>query len=54
MDSLISPVQSTFVKGTNLVDSVLVVNEVVDFVKKCHKDCLIFKVDIEKTYDSVS
>jgi hypothetical protein len=29
------------------------VNEVVDFAKKSGKECLIFKVDFEKAYDSV-
>jgi hypothetical protein len=53
MDSIISPTQSAFIKGRNLVDGVLVVNEVVDWVKKSKKECLIFKVDFEKAYDSV-
>jgi hypothetical protein len=35
------------------VDGVLVANEVVDWVKKANIDCLIFKVDFEKAYDSV-
>jgi hypothetical protein len=34
------------------VDDVLVVNEVVDWVNK--KRCVIFKIDFEKAYDSVS
>jgi hypothetical protein len=42
-----------FLKGRLLVDGVLVVNEVVDLAKKSGKDCLIFKVDFEKAYDSV-
>ncbi|WJX93090.1 hypothetical protein P8452_74658 [Trifolium repens] len=53
MDSVISPTQSAFIKGRNLVDGVLVVNEVVDWVKKEKKECIIFKVDFEKAYDSV-
>jgi hypothetical protein len=53
MDSIISPNQSTFVKGRNLVDGALIVNEVVDWVKKTKKECIIFKVDFEKAYDSV-
>jgi hypothetical protein len=53
MDVLISSNQSAFIKGWNLVDVVLVVNEVVELVKKSRKDCLIFKVDFEKAYDSV-
>lgn len=36
------------------MDGVVVVNEVIDFARKARKDCLIFKVDFEKAYDSVS
>jgi hypothetical protein len=53
MDSIISSSQSAFVKGRNLVDGVLVANEVVDWAKRSKKECLIFKVDFEKAYDSV-
>lgn len=53
MDSLISLVQLAFINGRNLVDGVLVLNEVVDLVKKNRKQCMIFKVDFEKAYDFV-
>jgi hypothetical protein len=53
MDSVISSNQSAFIKGRNLVDGVVIVNEVVDWAKKAKKDCLIIKVDFEKAYDSV-
>jgi hypothetical protein len=53
MDTIISSNQCAFIKGRNLVDGVLVVNEVVDWVKKAKKECIIFKVDFEKAYDSV-
>ncbi|MCH99250.1 RNA-directed DNA polymerase (Reverse transcriptase), partial [Trifolium medium] len=53
MDSVIASNQSAFLKGRNLVDGVLVVNEVVDLAKRTGKECLIFKVDFEKAYDSV-
>jgi hypothetical protein len=53
MNSVISPNQSAFIKGRNLVDSVVIVNEVVDWAKKHKKECMIFKVDFEKAYDSV-
>jgi hypothetical protein len=53
MGSIISPNQSVFIKGGNLVDGVVIVNEVVDWAKKAKKECLIFKVDFEKVYDSV-
>jgi hypothetical protein len=34
MNSIISPTQSAFLKGRQLVDGVLVVNELVDYAKK--------------------
>lgn len=54
MDKLISSNQSAFIKGRQLVDGVVAVNEIIDFARKARKDCLIFKVDFEKAYDSVS
>jgi hypothetical protein len=51
--SLIPNTQSTFIKGRQLVDGVVTVSEVIDYAKKTGKDCLIFKVDFEKAYDSV-
>ncbi|WJX12703.1 hypothetical protein P8452_03171 [Trifolium repens] len=53
MNFLIAPNQSAFIKGRNLVDGVLVVNELVDLAKRQGKECLILKVDFEKAYDSV-
>jgi hypothetical protein len=53
MDSVIGSNQSAFIKGRNLVDGVVVVNEVVDLAKRTNRECLIFKVDFEKAYDSV-
>jgi hypothetical protein len=53
MNTLVAPNQSAFIKGRNLVDGVLVVNELVDVPKRQGKECLIFKVDFEKAYDSV-
>jgi hypothetical protein len=53
MNVLIAPNQSDFIKGRNLVDGVLEVNELVDLAKRQGKECLILKVDFEKAYDSV-
>jgi hypothetical protein len=53
MNSIVEPTQSAFLKGRQLVDGVLVINELVDFAKKTGRECLIFKVDFEKAYDSV-
>jgi len=54
MDSLISSNQYAFIKGRQLVDGVVTVNEIIDVTRKTEKECLIFKVDFEKAYDSVS
>ncbi|MCI24595.1 RNA-directed DNA polymerase (Reverse transcriptase), partial [Trifolium medium] len=54
MDKLISRNQSAFITGRHLVDGVVAVNEIIDLAKKSGKDCLIFKVNFEKAYDSVS
>jgi len=48
MDSIISSSQSTFIKGRNLIDGVLVVNELVVFAKKSKTECLTLKVDFER------
>jgi hypothetical protein len=53
LGDLIPNTQSTFLKGRQLVDGVVVVNEVIDFAKKSGKKCLILKVDFEKAYDLV-
>ncbi|WJX28141.1 hypothetical protein P8452_16895 [Trifolium repens] len=53
MDDLVPKTQSAFLKGRQLVEGVMVVNEVIDYAKKTRKKCLIFKVDFEKAYDSV-
>jgi hypothetical protein len=53
MDSLVNSTQSAFIKGRNLVDGVVVVNEVLDVAKKTGRECMVFKVDFEKAYDSV-
>ncbi|GAU29496.1 hypothetical protein TSUD_360410 [Trifolium subterraneum] len=50
MDSVIAPNQSAFIKGRNLVDGVVIVNEVVEAARNSKKECVIFKVDFEKAY----
>ncbi|GKV02903.1 hypothetical protein SLEP1_g15281 [Rubroshorea leprosula] len=53
MPDIISDSQSAFVGGRQLVDSVLVLNEVVDEVKQRKQESFIFKADFEKAYDCV-
>ncbi|MCH95507.1 LINE-1 reverse transcriptase like, partial [Trifolium medium] len=51
--SVISEVQSAFIKDRQILDGILIANEVVDEARKYHKELLLFKVDFEKAYDSV-
>ncbi|XP_045810823.1 uncharacterized protein LOC123905246 [Trifolium pratense] len=53
MNALIPNTQSVFLKGRQLVEGVVVVNEVIDFANKSGNECLILKVNFEKVYDSV-
>lgn len=43
LGALISSSQSAFVLGRNLLDGVLVVNKVVDYVKKSKQSCFLLK-----------
>ncbi|GAU17363.1 hypothetical protein TSUD_232390 [Trifolium subterraneum] len=51
--SVVSHTQSAFIKGRQILDGILIANEVVDDAKRAKKDLIMFKVDFEKTYDSV-
>lgn len=54
LEPVIDHQQNTFPGGRQLLHSVLVENEVVDDAKRRKTKCLLFKVDFEKAYDSVS
>ena len=54
MPFIIDESQSAFIEGRHLIQSAVIANEVVDEAKRSQKPCLVFKVDYEKAYDSVS
>lgn len=54
LPKVISTGQSAFLPGRQIFDGVAVVNEVVDLAKRRRDECLLFKVDFEKSYDSIS
>jgi hypothetical protein len=54
ISSLISEEQYAFVHNRQILDGALIANEVVDDVIRRKKSGFIFKVDYEKTYDSVN
>lgn len=49
MDALMAHNKSDFIRNRHLADRVVVVNEVVDYAKRFGKECMIFKVDFEKS-----
>ncbi|GJT85273.1 RNA-directed DNA polymerase, eukaryota [Tanacetum coccineum] len=49
----ISPEQSAFIKGRNILDGPLILNEVIEWYRKRKKQLMIFKVDFEKAFDSL-
>ncbi|GJY26569.1 RNA-directed DNA polymerase, eukaryota, reverse transcriptase zinc-binding domain protein [Tanacetum coccineum] len=54
IDRIVSKEQSTFIAGQQILDRPLILNEVIDWFKKIKKKMLIFKVDFEKAFYSVS
>ena len=54
IDSIISSKQSAFILGQQILDGPLILSEIIDWYKKCKKKLMLFKVDFEKAFDSVS
>ena len=54
MDKVISKSQNAFIEGCQILDAVLIANEIVDSSLRRKKCCLVCKLDIEKTCDSIS
>ena len=54
MPHIIHETQSAFIEGRHMLHSVVVANKAVEEAKRCQKPCVVFKVDYEKAYDSVS
>ncbi|XP_038704713.1 uncharacterized protein LOC120000656 [Tripterygium wilfordii] len=51
---VISESQSTFMKGRQILDNILIANEVVHFIERRKKKGLLFKLDLEKAFDFVN
>ncbi|GKC42081.1 RNA-directed DNA polymerase, eukaryota [Tanacetum coccineum] len=53
IDGIISQEQSTFIKGRQIMDGPLILNEVISWCKSKKVQALLFKVDFQKAFDSV-
>nr|GEV76473.1 putative RNA-directed DNA polymerase, eukaryota, reverse transcriptase zinc-binding domain protein [Tanacetum cinerariifolium] len=49
----VNPVQSAFIKGRNILDGPLILNEVISWYRNSKKNLMVFKVDFEKALDSI-
>lgn len=54
MGECIDEVQTAFVKGRDILEGPLIVNEICTWGKKRNKKILLFKVDFNKAFDSVN
>ncbi|GJV75554.1 putative RNA-directed DNA polymerase, eukaryota, reverse transcriptase zinc-binding domain protein [Tanacetum coccineum] len=52
--SVVGDVQIAFIKGWQITDGPLLVNEIISWAKKHKKKLLLLKVDFEKAFDSLS
>jgi hypothetical protein len=50
---LIRPNQTTFIKGRNILEGVVILHEVINEFKKSDKQGVLFKIDFGKAYDKV-
>ncbi|GJZ99827.1 putative RNA-directed DNA polymerase, eukaryota, reverse transcriptase zinc-binding domain protein [Tanacetum coccineum] len=53
IESCVSPAQSAFIKGRNILDGPLILSEVLAWYQKRKKGIIVFKVDFEKAFDSL-
>ncbi|KAK9067117.1 hypothetical protein SSX86_014442 [Deinandra increscens subsp. villosa] len=52
--SVISDTQSAFISGRNIIDGPLMMNEILGWLKRSKGSAFLFKVDIEKAFDSLN
>ena len=53
LDSLISPLQSAFIPGRQMIDSIVMAEEIVAAWRRSSISGFLWKVDFVKAYDSI-
>lgn len=53
MGEVVSAIQSAFIQGKQIQDSILIANECVDSMRRNRRKGMVCKIDMEKTYDRV-
>ena len=53
VNSVISDVKSTYIKGRQIIDGPLMVNEIINWASKKNKRLFLFKEVFEKAFDSL-
>jgi hypothetical protein len=53
MDKLISPCQTAFIKGRNIINGVMSLHEILHEAKRKKQQGIVLKLDFEKAYDKV-
>ena len=51
MNPIISPIQTTFVKGRYIMEGVVILHEALNSIHTRKQSAMLFKVDFEKAYD---
>ena len=54
ISGLIDERQTTFIKDKHILHGILILNEVIEEACRSKRPAMVFKVDFEKAYDSVS
>lgn len=54
IDSVVGPEQTAFIEGRNILDGPLIVSEIISWAKKVKRRTMVFKIDFEKAFDSIS
>ena len=54
MNSLIGPLQFSYIEGRNILDGALIASELIDSCKKKSIEAALLKLDFHKAYDSIS